>query len=214
MLFDFAELSPQNRYKLMTSTIVPRPIAWVVSMDAEGRLNAAPFSFFNALSGHPPIIGIGIGGRREGDAPGSWKDTGANIRATGEFVVNLVPYDLRAEMNVTAIEFPHDVNELAEAGLSLTPSVNVKPPRIAESPVAFECVRHSIVEVETDRAIVLGRIVALHVRDDCVLDAERCYIDTPKLDLVGRMHGGGWYARTTDLYEVPRIPVTKWVRKT
>ncbi len=214
MLFDFDKISPHNRYKLMTSTIVPRPIAWVVSLDAEGRLNAAPFSFFNALAGDPPIIGIGIGGRRPEDAPGSWKDSGANIRATGEFVVNLVPYDQRETMNITAIEFPHDVDELAEAGLTTAPSTKVKPPRIAESPVALECERFSIVEVGIDRAIVLGRIVALHVRDDAVLDAERFYIDTPKLDLIGRMHGSGWYARTTDLFETPRIPAANWVRKT
>ena len=214
MLFDFDHISPLDRYKLLTSTIVPRPIAWVVSQDLQGRLNAAPFSFFNALVGNPPMVGIGIGGRREGEAPGSWKDTGANIRATGQFVVNLVPYDLREQMNITAIEFGHDVDELAEAGLTTLPSAKVKPPRIAESPVALECERFSIVEVDIDRAIVLGRVLAVHVRDDCVLNAERYHIDTPKLDLVGRMHGGGWYARTSDLYEVPRIAAKDWVRKT
>ena len=210
MMFDFAALTPMNRYKLMTSTIVPRPIAWVVSQDAGGHLNAAPYSFFNALAGDPPIIGIGIGGRRPEDAPGSWKDSGANIRGTGEFVVNLVPFALTEQMNITAIEFPHDIDELAQAGLTTLPSTKIRPPRIAESPVALECERFSIVEVAVDRAIVLGRIVAMHVRDDAVLDAARCHIDTPKLDLIGRMHGGGWYARTTDLFEVPRIPVADW----
>jgi len=210
MLFDFDTIAPQDRYKLLISTVVPRPIAWVVSQDAQGRLNAAPFSFFNALVGDPPVVGIGIGGRRPDDAPGTWKDTGANIRATGQFVVNLVPYDAREAMNVTAIEFPHDVDELKQAGLTTLPSAKVAPPRIAESPVALECERLAIVDVATDRAIVLGRVLAVHVRDDCVLDAERCYIDTPKLDLVGRMHGGGWYARTTDRFELPRIPVNAW----
>ena len=103
MLFDFAALSPDNRYKLLVATIVPRPIAWITSLDAEGGLNAAPFSFFNALVGDPPIVGIGIGGRHAGRAAGRWKDSAANIRARGEFVVNLVPYDLREAMNVTAI---------------------------------------------------------------------------------------------------------------
>jgi flavin reductase (DIM6/NTAB) family NADH-FMN oxidoreductase RutF len=214
MLFDFATLSAQDSYKLLISTVVPRPIAWISSLDAEGRLNAAPFSFFNALVGEPPIVAIGIGGRRPADAPGTWKDSGANIRATGQFVVNLVPYDLREAMNVTAIEFGHDVNELAEAGLTTLPSAKVKPPRIAESPVSMECERLSIVEVNVDRAIVLGRVLAMHVRDEAVLDAKRCYIDTPKLDLIGRMHGGGWYARTTDLFEMPRIPVARWTRRT
>ncbi len=210
MLFEMDALPAQDRYKLLTSTIVPRPIAWVVSMDLQGHLNAAPFSFFNALVGNPPIVGIGIGGRREGDAPGSWKDSGANIRATGQFVVNLVPYDLREQMNITAIEFAASVDELAEAGLSTAPSTKIKPPRIAQSPVALECERFSIVEVDVDRAIVLGRVLAVHVRDDCVLDAARCYIDTPKLDLIGRMHGAGWYSTTRDRFELPRIPLDQF----
>jgi flavin reductase (DIM6/NTAB) family NADH-FMN oxidoreductase RutF len=210
MLFDFEKLSAQDRYKLLISTIVPRPIAWVVSQDTEGRLNAAPYSFFNALVGDPPVVGIGIGGRRAGDPPGSWKDTGTNIRTTGQFVVNLVSFDTRDAMNVTAIEFPHGVDELAQAGLTTLPSTKVAPPRIAESPVALECERLSIVEVATDRAIVLGRVLAVHVHDECVLDEKRCYIDTPKLDLIGRMHGGGWYARTTERFDMPRIPVATW----
>ncbi len=213
MLFDMADLSPDNRYKLLTATVVPRPIAWITSLDAEGRVNAAPFSFFNALVGEPPIVGIGIGGRHPGRAPGRWKDSAANIRARGQFVVNLVPYALREQMNVTAIEFEEAVDETAEAGLELLPSSKVAPPRIAHSPVALECERFVTLEVATDRTIVLGRVVAVHVRDDAVLDAQRCHIDTPALDLIGRMHGRGWYARTTDRFEMPRIAVTDWVRK-
>jgi len=214
MLFDFAALTPENRYKLMTSTIVPRPIAWITSLDAEGRLNAAPFSFFNALAGDPPIVGIGIGGHSGSRQPGRGKDSAANIRARGEFVVNLVPYDAREAMNVTAIEFTPDVDEVAEAGLETLPSTRVAPPRLAASPVSLECERFVIIDVAVDRAIVLGRIVAMHVRDEAVLNAERCHIDTPKLDLIGRMHGGGWYARTTDRFELPRIPVKDWRRRT
>ena len=210
MLFDFDTISAQDRYKLLVSTIVPRPIAWVVSQDGHGRLNAAPFSFFNALVGDPPVVAVGIGGRRPEDKPGTWKDTGANIRATGEFVVNLVGFENRAAMNVTAIEFPHSIDELKQAGLTTVASNKVLPPRIAESPVALECERLAIVEISVDRSIVLGRVLAIHVRDDCVLDAQRYYIDTPKLDLIGRMHGGGWYARTTDRFELPRIPVGAW----
>ncbi len=213
MLFDLAALSAENGYKLMTATIVPRPIAWITSLDRDGRLNAAPFSFFNALCGDPPIVGLGIGGLRAGAPAGSWKDSAANIRATGQFVVNLVPYDARAAMNVTAIEFPPDVDELAEAGLTTAPSVKVRPPRIAESPVALECERFVMLDVTADRAIVLGRILAIHVQDEAVLDAARCHIDTPKLDLIGRMHGGGWYSRITDRFEMPRISVDQWTRR-
>lgn len=209
MLFDFATLPAQDRYKLLVSTVVPRPIAWVVSQDQAGSLNAAPYSFFNAFSNDPPIVGIGIGPRN----PGETKDTGLNIRTTGEFVVNLVNEDAARQMNVTAIEFGRDVDELAEAGLTTVPSTTVKPPRIAESPVAFECERFSIVNLSAIRMLVLGRVRAMHVKDDCVLDPTRCYIDTPKLNLVGRMHGAGWYARTTDRFEMPRIKVDDWQRQ-
>jgi flavin reductase (DIM6/NTAB) family NADH-FMN oxidoreductase RutF len=209
MLFDFDALSARNRYKLLVATVVPRPIAWVVSQNAAGHVNAAPFSFFNALSGDPPVVGIGIGPRPDGTP----KDSTANIRATGEFVVNLVPDAAAAAMNVTAIEFAPDVSEVIEAGLDMLPSVKVRPPRIAQSPVALECTLLQIVELGPARVLVLGRVLAMHVQDEAVLDAGRCYIDTPKLHLIGRMHGAGWYARTSDLFEMPRIPVEDWTKK-
>ncbi len=208
MFFDFAVISPQNGYKLLSATIVPRPIAWVVTQDRQGVLNAAPFSFFNAMSGDPPLVIFSISGRAPGDA----KDTGQNIRETGQFVVNLVDQANAAAMNVTAIDFPAAVNELAEAGLTTTPSMKVAPPRIAESPVAFECERHMTLEVGGDRSLVIGRVVAAHVRDDCVLDAARCYIDTPKLALIGRMQSPGSYIRTTDRFDMPNIKPADWVR--
>lgn len=206
MLFDFEMLATQDRYKLLVSTVVPRPIAWVVTQDLQGRLNAAPYSFFNVFSADPPVVVFGIGGRKPGDA----KDTGQNIRETGQFTVCLVNQETAQPMNITAIDFPPEVDELAEAKLTTVASTKVKPPRIAESPVALECERFMIVELNTDRALVLGRVVAMHVRDDCVLDPQRCHIDTPKLDLIGRLHGGGWYTRTTDRFELPRIPLEAW----
>jgi flavin reductase (DIM6/NTAB) family NADH-FMN oxidoreductase RutF len=206
MLFDFAAMPPANVYKLLVSTVVPRPIAWVTTQDLDGLVNAAPFSFFNCVSGDPPVVCFGIGGRAPGDA----KDTGNNIRRTGQFVVNLVSYALAQQMNVTAIEFGKDVDELVQAGLSTAPSAYVKPPRIVEAPVSMECKRLVIVDVGVDRSVILGRVVAMHIRDDCVLDPVRCYVDTPRLDLIGRMHGRGWYARTTDRFEMPRIPVDAW----
>lgn len=208
MLFDFADLAPKDRYKLLVSTIVPRPIAWVVTQGVGGRRNAAPFSFFNAFGEEPPVVVIGIGGRTEGDV----KDTATNIRETGQFVVNLVNEASAQAMNVTAIEFGRDVDELAEAGLTTLPSAMVAPPRIAESPVALECERLMIVELHHDRALVVGRVLAMHVRDDAVLDPAKCHIDTARLDLIGRMHGRGLYARTHDLFDMPRIPVEDWTR--
>ena len=206
MIFDLTRLSPFDQYKLLPATIVPRPIAWVVSQNLQGQVNAAPFSFFNAFGAGPPIICIGIGAKE----PGHPKDTAANIRATGEFVVNLVGQANAAAMNITAIDFGAGVNELAEAGLTTAASVKIKPPRIAQSPVAMECVRHSFIEFGEDRALLIGEVVAMHVRDDAVLDVQRCHIDTPKLDLIGRMHGGGWYARTTDMFDMPRVPEPDW----
>lgn len=208
MLFDFADIPAHERYKLLVSTVTPRPIAWMVSQDAQGVVNAAPFSFFNAFAGDPPVVGIGIGSRK----PGQAKDSRANIRETGQFVVNLVSEENAEKMNITAIEFDPGVNEMEQAGLTPLPSVRVKPPRIAESPVAMECELMQIVDLG-QTGLVLGRVVAMHVRDDLVLDASKHYIDTPKLKLIGRMHGSGWYARTSDLFEMPRIPVDQWKKK-
>ena len=210
MLFDFDTIPMQDRYKLLVSTVLPRPIAWVVTQDLQGGLNAAPFSFFNVFSEDPPLVVLGIGAR----SPGVPKDTVRNIRETGEFVVNLVSHGNLEQMNVTAIDFPHGVSEIAEAGLTTLPSAKIKPPRIAESPVALECRRFMLIDLNAGRTLVLGEVLAVHVRDDCIADLGRLRVDAPRLDLVGRMHGAGWYARTTDLEEVPRIKVQDWKRRT
>lgn len=205
MLFDFAALSADSVYKLLVSTVVPRPIAWVTTLDTEGRVNAAPYSFFNVMGNDPPVVCIGIGPKK-----GELKDTGTNIRRTGQFVVNLVSEDTVRAMNITAIDVDPGVDELAMAKLTPLDSTTVAPPRIAESPVALECERLAVVELGNGRAVVMGKVLAMHVRDDCVLDPAKCYIDTPKLGLIGRMHGRGWYARTTDRIEIPRISVADW----
>ena len=206
MLFDFAAIPPRECYKLLVSTVTPRPIAWIVSQNLKGQLNAAPFSFFNAFSGDPPVVGVGIGSHE----PGRAKDTRRNIRETREFVVNLVSEEVAEAMNITAIEFEASVNEIAEAQLKTLPSLRVKPPRIAISPVSMECALMQIVDLGPDNGLVLGRILAMHVRDDMVLDPAKNYIDTPKLKLIGRMHGTGWYARTSDLFKMDRIPRAEW----
>ena len=208
MYFDLAAIDPRDGYKLLVSTITPRPIAWVVSQDDRGVLNAAPYSFFNAFSGDPPVIGIGMGSH----APGRPKDSRINIQQTGQFVINLVSEANATAMNVTAIEFDHGVNELEQAGLTTTPSSKVKPPRIVESPVAFECELMQIVELGTMSGLVLGRVLAMHIRDDAILDANKHYIDTPALKLIGRMHGAGFYTRTSDLFKMDRIPLADWNR--
>jgi len=202
MRFDLEEVGTPNAYKLLVATVMPRPIAWVVTQDAEGRLNAAPFSFFNVMGSEPPTIAIGI----MGDPERGFKDTSRNILDTGEFVVNLVPERLVRSMNVTSIDAPRGVDELALAGLATTPSARVRPPRIAQSPVAFECVSLSSVVTGPAQVVVIGRVLTVHVADDCVLDRERAHIDTPKLDLVARSYGSD-YVRTHDTFSLAR---PKW----
>ncbi|MFC3338603.1 flavin reductase family protein [Paracandidimonas soli] len=199
MFFDFHALDSRDTYKLMASTVVPRPIAWVVTLKENGKLNAAPFSFFNVLSGEPPVIGLGIG-RHGADK----KDTSLNIERTGEFVVNLVPAPLAEAMNVTAAEYPYDVDEIDVAGLQTLPSRKVKPPRIAGSPVALECRLWKEIDVDGLRTIYLARVEGVHVDDGAVLDAQRCHIDALKLDAIGRLHGADWYVKTSDNFRMPR----------
>ena len=208
MMFDFETLPARDRYKLLVSTVVPRPIAWVVSQDLAGQVNAAPYSFFNAFGDDPAVIAIGCGPR----APGVPKDTLANIRATGQFVVCMVPEAQMHAMVVTATDFPEGTDEMEIAGLTKVASTRVAPPRIGESPVAMECETFQLVEAGR-HTIVIGRVLAMHVRDDAVMNIEKSYIDTPKLELVGRMHGSGWYARTTDRVEVPRYTAEQWAAK-
>ena len=206
MYIDFAKIDPQEQNKLLVSTITPRPIAWVVSQSLQGDVNAAPFSFFNIFSGNPPIIGIGMGSHQDGRP----KDSRVNIERTGEFVVNLVTEDNAKAMNVTAIEFDHGIDELAQAGLATIPSIHVKPPRIAESPVAFECKLVQIVELGPLSGLVIGRVVAMHIWDEAIIDATKHHVDTTKLKLIGRMHRPGWYAKTSDLFRMDRISLDQW----
>lgn len=205
MYFDIEQLDGRRSYKLLTATIVPRPIAWVVTVDADGVTNAAPFSFFNFFSGTPPVICIGIG-RRNGGA----KDTLANIRSCGQFVVNMVSAEMVEAMNVTAVDFPAGHDELQHAGLASTVSTRVKPPRISASPVALECTFRDALEVDTTGHIVIGHVTGVHVRDEAVVDAAKCYIDTAKLDLVGRMESPGWYTHTRDRFKLAQMDFGQW----
>ncbi len=206
MLFDFDAIAARDRYKLIVGTVVPRPIAWVVTRSADGVVNAAPYSFFNGVGGDPPLLVISI----EGLGDGRRKDTANNIRQSGQFVINLVNAADADAMVVTAVDFDPATSEVEMAGLATLPCSKIAVPRLANSPVAFECVHYQTVELPGERDLVLGRIVAMHIADEAVLDAERCYIDTPKLDLVGRMHGRGWYTRTRDQFEIPRMSVAEW----
>ena len=207
MHFDLAAIGETNAYKLLISTVVPRPIALVTTVDASGRVNAAPFSFFNAVSSRPPVVVLGINGEGPGGSP--HKDTEQNIRDSGEFVVNLVDEVIAERMNICAVDFPTGTGELNIADLKPLDSVGVKAPRIAEAPVAFECKRITGLSLGGQSTLEVGRVIHIHIRDDLV-DLEKFYVQTAKMGLVGRMHGRGWYARTTDLFEMDRITYSEW----
>jgi flavin reductase (DIM6/NTAB) family NADH-FMN oxidoreductase RutF len=200
MEFDFEKLAADDRYKILTATIVPRPIAWITTLSKNGVRNAAPFSFFNAMSKTPPILAIGI----QANSDGSMKDSACNILETGEFVVNLVPRAAAQSMNLTSIDAPADIDELTLAKLDTAPSIKVKPERIAASPVAFECRLHTPVEVAPSQLIVLGEIVQAHVADAFVLDPLKYYINTPAQPHIGRMQGRGWYTPADDAFQIER----------
>lgn len=196
--FDFAELSARDRYKLLIGAVVPRPIAWVTSIDKAGRVNAAPFSFFNVLSADPAILAIGV----ENHEDQRFKDTGHNIRATGEFTVNIVDRVNLDAMNVTAFPFPPGVNELAASGLTAMPGHLVQSPYIQEAPVALECRRYITLEISSSREIVLGQVVAMHVRSTII--NERLHIDPAGLDAMGRMGGDG-YCHSNETFDLPSL---------
>jgi len=200
MEIDYAALSPRERYKLMVGSLVPRPIALVSTWDLDGLPNAAPFSFFNAVSDDPPAIAIGV----NSGIPGHVKDTARNIRATGEFIVNLVDEPLAEAMNICGVDLPPEISEFEAAGITPVPGVKVRAPRVKESPISFECRRIVNVEIGVGRNVIIGEIVFLHIRDD-LIDAEKLHVRADRSGLIGRMHGLGWYARTTDLLEMPRL---------
>lgn len=199
MQFDLEDVGTQNAYKLLAATVMPRPIAWVVTENAEGGRNAAPYSFFNVMGSAPPTIALGI----LADPIRGFKDTARNILDTGEFVVNLVPERLVEAMNLTSIDAPRGLDELVLADLATVSSARIRPPRIAASPVAFECKSLSSVVTGPNQVVVIGRVLVVHIDDDCVLDADRAHIDTPKLDLVARSYGSD-YVRSRDTFSLVR----------
>jgi flavin reductase (DIM6/NTAB) family NADH-FMN oxidoreductase RutF len=194
-------LPRQSIYKILIGSVVPRPIGWISTVNASGQPNLAPFSFFNMVCARPPTV-LFCPMIRGTD--GNPKDTLNNVRATGEFVVNIVSEEQAAAMIASSVEIAPDVNEFELTGLETAPSVVVKPPRVAGSPIHFECKVTQIIEVGNQPgggSVVLGEIVHLHVDERVLIGEDK--IDLTELRPIGRLAGSA-YVRMTDLFEMER----------
>jgi flavin reductase (DIM6/NTAB) family NADH-FMN oxidoreductase RutF len=218
-----SNLSHSELYGLLLNSVAPRPIAWVSTLSASGRPNLAPFSFFNCVCVEPPLLAFGPGlrppkhsasasedlhGETRGEVRGEDKDTLRNIRETKEFVVNVVTYELAEAMNLTSGEYDASVNEFELAQIDSAPSQIVKVPRVAASPVSFECRLYQILDFSPSpqsSSLVIGQIVSIHVNDAHMKEGK---LDRNSLDLIGRM-GGIQYTRTTQRFEMVRPKVNK-----
>jgi flavin reductase (DIM6/NTAB) family NADH-FMN oxidoreductase RutF len=204
--FDFEKLTARERYKLLIGAVVPRPIALVTTVSADGVANAAPFSFFNCLSADPAILALGV----EYRPTGPQKDTGRNVRDTLCFTVNIVSDAILEAMNVCAVPFEPGVDELREAGLTARPGAKVASPWIAEAPAAFECRQHATLSIGNSREIILGVVVFAHFQAGAV-DPANLHVDPTAIDAVGRMGGQG-YASTRDYFDLPTMSVDAFRR--
>ncbi|HEX4203422.1 MAG TPA: flavin reductase family protein [Ktedonobacteraceae bacterium] len=211
MDIDIHALEARTRYKLLTGIVVPRPIAWVSTVDRNGIANLAPFSFFNVVSHSPPTISISIEHvpeRYQG------KDTLRNILATGEFVVNIADETLAQAMNETATDYPPAVDEFARAGLTALPSIKVSAPRAKEAPVNMECRLYGLLPVgiaTSGYTLVVGEVLLLHARDD-IIDG-RAHVDIQKLRPIGRLAGSD-YTVVHETFSITRNRYTSATGKT
>jgi flavin reductase (DIM6/NTAB) family NADH-FMN oxidoreductase RutF len=200
MNFDIKQENPRVIYNLLIGLVAPRPIALVTSLSSEGRLNAAPFSAYNYLGIDPPIIALGVGNRPDG----SPKNTARNIRATGEFVVNVVTAEIAEKMNICATEYPSEIDETKEAGFTARPSMIVKVPQLEECPASLECREHMTMEIGRSR-VILGLVVAIRVNPE-FLDPTGPYIKAEQMHAIGRMNGLGNYVKTEGaFFNMPRL---------
>jgi flavin reductase (DIM6/NTAB) family NADH-FMN oxidoreductase RutF len=198
MELDLEGKHASRAYAMLVSLITPRPIAWVTTLNENGTINAAPFSFFNALGANPPIIGFAPGDRDDG-AP---KDTARNIRRSHEFVVNLVDEGTAEAMNRTSASLQYGVSELENAGLTTVTSSTVESPRIAEAPASLECKEWGTLEIGRNR-LIIGLVRRVHVRD-ALIDPKSLRIRSEDFHVIGRMASPHWYCRTRDRFEMVR----------
>jgi flavin reductase (DIM6/NTAB) family NADH-FMN oxidoreductase RutF len=200
MIIEVATADVVSVYRALVGIVTPRPIAWVTTVDQEGHVNLAPFSFYNAFGANPPVVVFSPTLRRDG----SKKDTLQNLQAVPEFVLNAAVEDLAEQMNMTAKELPAGESEAAYAGLSLEPSTKVRPPRVAESPIHMECRVRQIIPIGDGPIaanLVIGEVLLIHI-DEKVLDAQG-QVDPHKLRTIARL-GGDFYCRSIDLFEMKR----------
>ncbi len=203
MQYAAKDVTPHERYKLLISFVLPRPIAWLTTIGPTGVVNAAPFSFFNVFAEDPPLVMVAINKRADGRIKDSW----ANIERTGEFVVNLTDEPLARAMHDSSGDFPPEMGEPDYLGLKTAPSVDVKPPRLADAPWALECKTWQVITVKDDRQLVIGEGVRFHVRDE-LWDPKAMRVLMDKYHPIGRMFADR-YCRTDDRVVFPAAPVLK-----
>jgi flavin reductase (DIM6/NTAB) family NADH-FMN oxidoreductase RutF len=200
----FQDIGPQDRYKLLCGVVVPRPVALVTTLDENGAVNAAPFSFFNVFSEDPPLVVLGL----QHKADFGLKDTTRNIHRDGEFVVHMVDEALAATMNDCAVDFPAGASEVSAAGLAILPSVDVRVPRLAVAPFALECRRHVVLAFSPGRELLVGEVLRLHAREGLV-DMANMYIDLAAYRPIGRMFGN-LYTYQRDTFVMDRESYAQW----
>lgn len=202
MEYDFDKVSQDVIYKLLASTVIPRPIAWVTTRSHERIENAAPFSFFNIMGTHPPLVALGI----QSSQQGGLKDTAKNILDTQVFAINLVSKEMAEEMNATSFDYDASINELEAQKIAVVPASSMDLSLIKNAPVKMECVLHTAIETGPGQYVILGEVKVFHI-DDVFLDKDTGYVDGEKLGLISRMHGRGWYSDNSSLFEMIR-PMT------
>jgi flavin reductase (DIM6/NTAB) family NADH-FMN oxidoreductase RutF len=190
-------LAPRERYKVLTSFVLPRPIAWVTSLGPTGVVNAAPFSFFNVFAEDPPLCMFAVNRRPDGRV----KDTQLNIQRTGEFVVNIADETLARAMHDSSGDFPPDVGEPNYLGLKLGPSTKIATPRLADTPWAMECKIWKTINVKDDRELIMGEGINFYIRDE-LWDHEKMRVHMDRYHPMGRMFADR-YCRTDDRVEFP-----------
>jgi len=203
----FPDLDPRDRYKLLCGVVVPRPIALVTTLNENGGVNAAPFSFFNVFSETPPMVVLGL----QHHPDGSFKDTTRNIHRTGEFVVHMVDEALAQGMNDCAIDFPAGDSEVAALGLATLPGEDVAVPRLEAAPFALECRRQVSLAFSPGRELLVGEVLRLHARDG-VLDPDRLHVDMAAYRPVGRLFGN-LYSTQQDIFALERESHADWLAR-